>query len=260
MEIIICIKQVPDTTSIKITPETNTLVREGVKSIINPFDLYAIEEGLRIKDKYGGVVTVLTMGPPQAESALREALAMGADRAILLTDRCFAGADTLATSRTLASAIQKINKFDILLFGKQAIDGDTAQVGPGVATHLGIPQITFVKKIESLENDKIVAERMMEDGYDVIESSLPVALTVVKEINEPRLPSLRGKINAKKAEIITWNLDDLGIDEKIVGLNGSPTQVERIFTPELKKETQKWEGEPEQLAERLANKLRELQS
>jgi electron transfer flavoprotein beta subunit len=260
MEIIICIKQVPDTTSIKITPETNTLVREGVKSIINPFDLYAIEEGLRIKDKYGGVVTVLTMGPPQAESALREALAMGADRAILLTDRCFAGADTLATSRTLASAIQKINKFDILLFGKQAIDGDTAQVGPGVATHLGIPQITFVKKIESLENDKIVAERMMEDGYDVIESSLPVVLTVVKEINEPRLPSLRGKINAKKAEIITWNLDDLGIDEKIVGLNGSPTQVERIFTPELKKETQKWEGEPEQLAERLANKLRELQS
>ncbi|MGC9337524.1 MAG: electron transfer flavoprotein subunit beta/FixA family protein [Candidatus Cloacimonadia bacterium] len=260
MDIIVCIKQVPDTTSIKINPETNTLVREGVKSIINPFDLYAIEEGLRIKEQHGGSVTVLSMGPLQAESSLREALAMGADKAILLTDRRFAGADTLATSRTLAAAVEKINRFDLILLGKQAIDGDTAQVGPGVAAHLGIPQITFVKKIESLSDAKIVAERMMEDGYDIIESPLPVVLTVVKEINEPRLPSLRGKINAKKAEITIWNLDDLKLDEKAVGLNGSPTQVERIFTPELKKETVKWEGEPEQLAERLSNKLKELLS
>ncbi|MBL7107827.1 MAG: electron transfer flavoprotein subunit beta/FixA family protein [Candidatus Cloacimonetes bacterium] len=255
MNIIVCIKQVPDTVEIKINPETNTLIREGVESIINPFDMYAIEEGLRIKEKFDGKVTVLSMGPPQVESALREALALGIDDAILLSDEKFAGADTLATSYTLATAIKKIGDFDIIFFGKQAIDGDTAQVGPGVATLLEIPQIVFVRKIESIQNGKILAERITEDGYDVIESTLPIAISVVKEINEPRLPSLRGKMSAKRAEITIWNFDDLNLDEKFVGLNGSPTQVERIFTPKLDKHTEKWNDSPEEMAKKLAEKM-----
>jgi electron transfer flavoprotein beta subunit len=200
MDIIVCIKQVPDTTDIKIDPETNTLIREGVESIINPFDLYAIEEAIRLKEQYGGKITAISMGPPQVEKALREAVAIGIDEILLLTDRKFAGADTWATSLTLSEAVKKLDDYDLLLFGQQAIDGDTAQVGPGVATHLGIPQTAFVKKIESVENDKIIVQRLMEDGYDRIEMTLPAAITVVKEINEPRLPSLRGKRNAKKNE------------------------------------------------------------
>ncbi len=258
MNIIVCIKQVPDTIEIKINPETNTLIREGVESIINPFDMYAIEEGLRLREKFGGKVTILSMGPPQVESALREAISLGVDEVVLLSDRKFAGADTFATSYTLSTAIKKIGDYDIILFGKQAIDGDTAQVGPGVATHLGIPQITFVKKIESISDGKIIAERMMEDGYDVIESKLPVAISVVKEINEPRLPSLRGKMRSKKAEITIWGFKDLKLNEKYIGLNGSPTQVEKIFTPKMEKKTEILHGAPEEMALKLAKKLKEL--
>ncbi len=258
MNIIVCIKQVPDTTEIKIDPETNTLIREGVESIINPFDLYAIEEAIRLKEQYGGKITAISMGPPQVEKALREAVAIGIDEILLLTDRKFAGADTWATSLTLSEAVKKLDNYDLLLFGQQAIDGDTAQVGPGVATHLNIPQTAFVKKIESVENNKVIVQRLMEDGYDRIEMTLPAAITVVKEINDPRLPSLRGKRNAKKVELKSWNADDLQLDENNIGLNGSPTQVIKIFSPELKKEGEKHELPPEELVEILYNKLKEL--
>ena len=258
MNIIVCIKQVPDTTDVKINPEDNTLIREGVESIINPFDMYALEEALRIKEAHGGTVTVISMGPPQVENALREALAIGVDNAILISDKKFAGSDTLATSYTLSTAIRKLGDYDIILFGKQAIDGDTAQVGPGVARHLDIPQIAFVKEIDAIENGKIVAHRMMEDGFDVIESQLPIVLTVVKDINEPRLPSLRTKMKSKKAEIPVWTFEDLDLDEERVGLNGSPTWVEKIYTPTMEKKTMMLEGEPEEVAKKLADYLREL--
>ena len=202
MNIIVCIKQVPNTTQVRINPETNTLIREGVESVINPFDMYAIEEAIRLKEKLGGKVTVVTMGPPQAEIALREAISLGCDEAVLITDRQFAGSDTWATSYVVSQAIKKIGKYDLILCGKQASDGDTAQVGPGISTFLDIPQVTYVKKIEEIkpeENARV--ERMTEEGFDIIETPLPCLLTVVKEINEPRLPSLKGKMKAKKAEI-----------------------------------------------------------
>ena len=258
MNIIVCIKQVPDTTDIKIDPTTNTLIREGVASILNPFDLYAIEEAIRIKEKYGGKITAISMGPPQVESALREAVSIGVDEIVLLTDRKFAGADTWATSLSLAEAIKKISEFDLIFFGQMAIDGDTAQVGPGVATHLQIPQTCFVKKIEQIENNKIIVQRLMEDGYDRIEMTLPAVLTVVKEINIPRLPSLRGKRNAKKAELKIWTANDLGLNENDIGLNGSPTQVVKIFSPEIKKEGEKYELPPDELVDIIYNKLKEL--
>ena len=258
MNLIVCIKQVPDTTEIKIDPDTNTLIREGVESIINPFDLYALEEAIRLKEQEGGKVTVLSMGPPQVESALRESISMGADEIILLTDKRFAGADTWATSLTLAEAIKKIGNYNLILFGQQAIDGDTAQVGPGVATFLKLPQTCFVKKIEEIRQDSIIVQRLMEDGYDRIKMPLPSVITVVKEINIPRLPSLRGKRNAKKAPLTIWNSDDLGLEENIIGLNGSPTQVINIFSPEIRKEGEKHELPSEELVEILYNKLKEL--
>ncbi|MBU4589588.1 MAG: electron transfer flavoprotein subunit beta/FixA family protein, partial [Candidatus Omnitrophica bacterium] len=200
MNIIVCIKQVPDTTNVRIDPETNTLIRSGVECIINPFDMYAIEEAIRLKEKFGGKVIIVTMGPPQAEDALREAISLGADEAILVSDRAFAGSDTWATSYTLSRALHKIGDYEIIICGKQAIDGDTAQVGPGISAHLDIPQITYVKRIEEVSSNHMRAERMTEEGYEIIDSPLPCLITVVKEINEPRLPSLKGKMKAKKAE------------------------------------------------------------
>ena len=178
MRVIVCVKQVPDTAEVRINPETNTLMRDGVPSIINPYDMHAIEAGLYIREKAGGKVTVVTMGPPQAETALREAISMGADDAVLLTDRAFAGSDTWATAYTLAKAVEHLGA-DVILCGKQAIDGDTAQVGPEMAEFLDIPHIAYVRKIEEIEDNRIVVQRLMDDGYDVIESSLPVLLTVV---------------------------------------------------------------------------------
>lgn len=256
MDIVICIKQVPDTTDIRIDPETNTLVREGVASIINPFDMYAIEEGVRIKEKYGGKVTVISMGPPQVEAALREAISLGVDEAVLLSDRAFAGSDTLATSFALSEGLKKIG-YDIIICGKQAIDGDTAQVGPGIATHLDIPQITYVKKIEKIENGKIVSERMVEEGYEVVESTLPVLLTVVKEINEPRLPSLKGKMKAKKSEIKIITAEDLKIDTGKVGLDGSPTWVMKIFTPPKKEGGKIFKGTADEVVTELMNEIQD---
>ena len=259
MKIVVCIKQVPDTTDIKIDPETNTLIREGVASIVNPFDLYAIEEAIRIKEQHGGSITAISMGPPQAEAALRECVSIGVDEIILISDRKFAGADTWATGLVLAEAVKKISDYDLLLFGQQAIDGDTAQVGPGVATFLKIPQACFVRKIEEIYDNKIIVERLMEDGYDRISMTLPTALSVVKEINVPRLPSLRGKRNAKKAELTIWTADDLNLDEAEIGLNGSPTQVAKIFSPELNKAGEKHELPAEELTKIFLKKVKEIQ-
>jgi electron transfer flavoprotein beta subunit len=258
MHFVVCIKQVPDTHDVKINPETNTLMREGVEAITNPFDMYAIEEALQLREKMGGTVTVLSMGPPQAESSLREAIAMGVDNAILVSDRAFAGSDTWATSYTLAKAIEKIGDYSVVLFGKQASDGDTAQVGPGVATHLDLPQITYVRKVEEIEENRIVAERMLETGYEAVESPLPCVMTVVKEINEPRLPSLKGKMAARKAEITTWGAEDIGAEADMLGLDGSPTKVVKIFSPPPRDGGEMLEGEPSEIAKKLAEKLRDV--
>lgn len=251
MNIIVCIKQVPETTEVKINPETNTLIRQGVKAIINPFDMYAIEEAIRLKEKFTGKVTVLSMGPPQAEEALREAISLGADEGILVCDRAFAGSDTWATSYTLAAAINKIGGFDLIICGKQASDGDTAQVGPGIATHLNIPQVTYVKKIEESNGKVMRVERMMEEGYEVIETPLPVLITVVKEINEPRLPSLKGMMRAKSAKITVFTQKELNLDPQSIGLCGSPTQVVKIFTPPHRTGGQILTGEISEIAEKL---------
>ncbi len=256
MNIIICIKQVPETTEVRINPETNTLIREGVKSIINPFDMYAIEEGVRLKEKFGGKVTVVTMGPPQADVALREAISLGADEGILICDRAFAGSDTWATSYTLSGAIRKIGQFDLILCGKQASDGDTAQVGPGISTHLNIPQVTYVKKIEEIKDKSMRVERMMEEGFEIIETPLPALLTVVKEINEPRLPSLKGMMRAKQAKITLWTQKELNLDPQQIGLCGSPTQVVKIFTPPARKGGEIIKGEIPEITAQLVDLLK----
>lgn len=231
MEIVVCVKQVPDTTEVKIDPVTNTLIRQGVPSIVNPFDKNAVEAALQLKEKHGGKVTVLSMGPPQASDALKECLAMGADQAILVSDRAFGGADTLATSYTLAAALRKIGNYDVIFCGKQAIDGDTAQVGPELAEHLGIPQVTYVNKIE-VDGDTARLERENEDGYAVVEVKLPVMLTIIKSLNfEPRYPTVKGTMRANRAKIEVWTAADLGVNEQRIGLKGSPTQVRKIFTP-----------------------------
>ena len=257
MHFIVCIKQVPETTDVRINPETHTLMREGVAAIVNPFDMYAIEQALRFREKLGGKITVLTMGPPQAENALREAIAMGADQGILISDRAFAGSDTWATSYTLAMAIRKIGDYSIILCGKQASDGDTAQVGPGIAMHLGLPQVTYVRKIEAVDAQHIVAERLMEDGYEAIEAPLPCLLTVVKELNEPRLPSLKGKLASKKAVITQWKAADLECDARSIGLDGSPTKVVKIFTPPARKGGVVLTGEPDEVVSQLVEKLKD---
>lgn len=234
MKIIICIKQVPGVADVKINPETNTLIREGISSIINPFDMYAIEEGLRIKEKFGGKVVVISLGPPQAINALREAVGMGVDKAISLTDHTFAGSDSWATAYTLALAIKKFGVFDIILCGRQAIDGDTGQVGPGIASQLGITQLTYVSKIIKLEPEinAITVERLLEEGREIVEAKLPSLLTVVKDINQPRATTLFHIRRAAQLRIPTWTAADLpGADLSKLGLKGSPTQVIKIFSP-----------------------------
>ncbi|MBI4654171.1 MAG: electron transfer flavoprotein subunit beta/FixA family protein [Nitrospirae bacterium] len=269
MNIVVCIKQVPDTAEVRINPETNTLIRKGVPSIINPYDLHALEAGLEIRDKLGGKVTVLTMGPPQAENSLRDAISMGADEAVLLTDRAFAGSDTLATSYTLSKAIEKIGA-DIIFCGKQAIDGDTAQVGPEIAEFLGIPHIAYVKKIEvvnpvrktpfsdGVKDGYIRVHRLMDEGYDIVESSIPVLLTVVKELNQPRLPSLKGKMAAKKAGIKKMGHSEISADENRLGLKGSPTQVKNIFAPKIKSDRIMLAGSSEEQVSKLIKELRKI--
>jgi electron transfer flavoprotein beta subunit len=255
MNIVVCIKQVPDAKDVRLDPKTNTLAREGVQSIINPYDRHALEEAVRLKEKYSGTVTVLTMGPPQAEEILREAIACGADDAVLVSDRAFAGSDTWATTYTLEKAIAKVGNPDLILCGKQAIDGDTAQVGPGLAVRMGIPYVTCIRKISEYSDDTFVVERMMDDGYDEIEVKKPVLFTVVKEINEPRFPSLKGKMKAKKVSINTLTADDLDADLSLLGLAGSPTKVVRVFAPELKGDRTMIEGTVDEQVEQLAKLL-----
>ena len=258
MNVVVCLKQVPGITEVKIDPETNTLIREGIKNIVNPFDTYALEEGVRIKERYGGKVTTVTMGPPQAEEVLREAISLGADEAILLSDSAFAGADTLATAYTLATAINKIQEYDLIICGRQTVDGDTGQVGPELAEMLEMPFVAYVSKVEEIESDHMRIQRMVEDGHETIETLLPAVITVVKEINVPRLPSLRGLAKAKSAAIPIWTATELGVDENTVGLPGSATKVIKVFFPQRVHRGEILQGELESQVESLLNNLREI--
>ncbi|MBM4288726.1 MAG: electron transfer flavoprotein subunit beta/FixA family protein [Deltaproteobacteria bacterium] len=258
MKIIVCVKQVPETQDVRLDPVTHNLLREGVKSIINPFDLYALEEGLRIREQQGGTVTVLTMGPPQAEAALREALTYGADQGILLSDRAFAGADTWATAFTLAAAVRKLGGADVIFCGKQAIDGDTAQVGPELAAFLDIPQVAWARKLTFVGPERLQVERLLDHGYDLVEVQLPALITVVKEINEPRLPSFKAKLKAKAATIPVYSLSDLGLTENQVGLKGSFTRVVRVFPPPARGQREILQGAPEELAAALWGRLQQM--
>ena len=238
MHIIVCIKQVPDSAQIRVHPVTNTIMRQGVPTIINPYDLFALEEALRLRDRFGGEVTVLTMGPASAEDSLRKAQVFGADRAVLLTDRFFAGADTLATTYALATAIRKIGAdygaVDLVFCGKQTIDGDTAQVGPGVAKRLGLLQLTYVARIVSLDPDKrrIEVERRAEGGMQVLQSALPCLVTMLEASNEIRRGSLADALRAARSTIVKWNAQDAGVEDITkCGLRGSPTIVKRVFAP-----------------------------
>ncbi|MDO8567970.1 MAG: electron transfer flavoprotein subunit beta/FixA family protein [Dehalococcoidales bacterium] len=238
MHIVCCIKQVPDTTQVKIDPVTNTLIRAGVESICNPYDLVAVEAAVRLKEKYGGKVTVITMGPPQADSALKDCLAIGADDAILLSDRAFAGADTLATSYTLSQAVARISATEpvqLVICGKQAIDGDTAQTGPGMATRLGYNQFTYVSEIISVENDTIRVKREVEQGSEIIEGKLPALLTVELEMHAIRYASLPEMVRALRYTVKVWGAAELGGQTDKFGLKGSPTSVKQIFAPQPRK-------------------------
>ena len=235
MNVVVCIKQVPDTTNVRINPETNTLMREGVESIVNPFDEYALEQGLLLKDRCGAKLIVVSMGPPQATAVLREALARGADAAFLVSSRAFGGADTLATSYTLAQAIRKAcgGVPDLVLFGKQAIDGDTAQVGPGVSEFLGVPLVTYVRRLE-VKDASFSVECVMDDGVATVEGRLPAVMTVLKEADAPRYAPLSGAIRAAQAQITVLNEKDIAADPGKIGLKGSPTKVVTIFPPPVK--------------------------
>jgi electron transfer flavoprotein beta subunit len=255
MKIVICVKQVPDTMDVRIDPETNTLIREGVPSILNPFDEYAIEEGLNLRDQHGGTVTVITMGPPQADDVLRTALGMGADEVVLISDRAFAGSDTLATSYTLAKAIEKIGDVDLVITGKQAIDGDTAQVGPGIAARLDYTQLTYVSKVESVDEGtgEMIIERMLDGGRERVRANLPALLTVIKGINVPRRPSMLKMKKARNAEIPVWGAADIGAETDSLGQKGSPTWVEKIFSPEQKSRGEMLEGEVADVSGKLVD-------
>ncbi|MFC1920884.1 electron transfer flavoprotein subunit beta/FixA family protein [Chloroflexota bacterium] len=257
MNIIVCVKQVPGTTKVDINPETNTLVRQGIENIINPFDSYALEEAVRLKERYGGKVTVISMGPPQAEDVLREAISCGADEAILVGDAAFAGSDTLATSYTLSRTIAKISEFDLIICGRQTIDGDTAQVGPGISESLKLPFVSYVSKVEEIENGMMHVERLIEEGHELIEAPLPCVITVTKEINVPRLPSLRGIMKSKSAVIQSWGADDLEVDYNRVGRNGSPTTVIKIFFPQRTTKAEILDGSPEDQVDKLVGKLKD---
>ncbi len=257
MNIVVCLKQVPGTTKVQVDPQTNTLIRQGIKNIINPFDVYALEEGVRIKERNGGKVTVISMGPPQAEEMLREAISLGADGAILLSDSAFAGADTWATAYTLARAMGKLEQYDLAICGRQTIDGDTGQVGPELAEMLGIPFVAYVSQIEEINNKCMRVKRMVEDGHEVIETPLPAVISVVKEINIPRLPSLRGLAKAKSAAIPVWTARELGVDKNMVGLSGSFTQVIKVFFPQRVSQGEILQGELESQVESLVDKLRD---
>lgn len=261
MNIVVCVKQVPDTTEVKLDPVKGTLIRDGVPSIINPDDKAALEAALCIREQAGGKVTVVSMGPPQADVALREALAMGADEAILVTDRAFGGADTWATSYTIASAIKKLD-YDLIIAGRQAIDGDTAQVGPQIAQHLGLPQVSYVENIEAVNERSIVLRRQFEDRYHIVEAQLPCLITVLSELNKPRYMSVSGVFDAyrekKVARITLADLEDV-IDKSNIGLGGSPTRVKQSFTKQPKGKGEKFETDADDAVRIIVEKLAEKQ-
>ncbi|MGD9938657.1 MAG: electron transfer flavoprotein subunit beta [Clostridia bacterium] len=257
MKIVVCVKQVPGTHDAKIDPETKRIVREGIKAMTNPFDTYAVEEAVKIKEKIGGEVIVLTMGPPRADIVLREGISVGADAAVLLSDRAFGGSDTWATSYALSKAIEKIGGVDLVICGKQAIDGDTAQVGPGIAAQLNWPQATYVMAVPEINDTMIRAKRMHEDGWDICEIKLPAVLTVVKDINQPRIPTLKGRLAAQKIEIPTWTAADIGADLSKIGLDGSPTRVVKTNPPPARTtETLILNGSAADSAQKLVRQLR----
>jgi electron transfer flavoprotein beta subunit len=255
MKIVVCVKQVPDTVELTIDKETGVLVRENVPAILNPFDAYAIEEGVLIKDSCGGDVTAITMGPLQALAVLHEAFSVGVDHAVHICDSAFRGSDTFVTAKILATAIKKLGGVDLILCGKQAIDGDTAQVGPEIAEFLGIPHVAYVKKIREVGKDAIVLERMTETGVEVIRVKLPALLTVLKDINTPRLPSFKLKRAAKEKVIPTWGLAELNLSENEVGLLGSPTTVMKTFTPKARGKCKMLSGSNEEIITALFSEI-----
>jgi electron transfer flavoprotein beta subunit len=255
MRIVVPIKQVPETKSVKIDEKTGTVVREGVEAIVNPLDLYAIETAIQLREQLGGEIIGISMGPPKAITALREAMAMGIDSAVLVSDPAFAGSDTWATSYILAEAIKHTGDFSLVICGERATDGDTGQVGPGVAAFLDLPVITYVSRIEEINGRGCRVKRLIEDGYENLSSSLPCVLTVVKEISVPRLPTLRGKQRAKRTEIPVWGSNELGVELSEVGVNGSPTQVVKIFKPKVARKCEKVPAKDEESAEKAIDKL-----
>ena len=257
MKIVVCIKQVPDTTEIKINPATGTLIRDGVPSIMNPDDKGGLEVALQLKDQFGAHVTVITMGPPQAEAILREAMAMGADRAILLTDRKFAGADTLATSNALAGALRVI-EHDLVITGRQAIDGDTAQVGPQIAEHLDLPQVSYMEDLKYDEATKtFTIRKQMEDGYQILEMQAPCVVTALASAVKPRYMSVSGIVTAWDKEVEVWGADRINVTEERIGKAGSPTSVFKAFPKQLKPAGETFEVSPEEAVELIVNKLKE---
>lgn len=233
MRIIVPIKQVPETSNVRMDPATGTVIRAGVDTVVNPLDLFALEAALRLKDRYGGTVAVVSMGPPQAAKALKEAVAMGCDEAVLVSDRKFSGSDTWATSYTLAQAIKKIGGFDLIIAGERATDGDTAQVGPGIAAWLDLPLATYVARVGDVADGRIAVDRLVEEGYQLLSLPLPALLTVVKEAASPRLPTLRGKKRAMALEIPVYSTENLELDPARIGLRGSPTKVVKIDSPKV---------------------------
>jgi electron transfer flavoprotein beta subunit len=258
MKIVVLIKQVPNTTEVKLDPKTGNLLREGIESIINPDDRHALEAAAALKETHGAKITALSMGPAQTIDALSESMGMGVDQAILLSDRAFAGADTWATSSTLGKAIEKIGEYDLVLCGRQAIDGDTAQIGPQVADYLGIPQATYVCSIESITPKTVTVKRRLEDGFERIQCRLPALLTIIGELNTPRYPWVGSLIDAcrEKAPIQTWNAADIGVQTSEVGLEGSLTHVIRTFAPKLKRQGEVLEGSTKETVEELIGRLR----
>lgn len=259
MNILVCIKQVPDSNKVEVDPVTGVLKRNGVESKMNPYDLYAIETALRIREKLGGSITALTMGPNQAAGVIREAFAMGVDHGVLISDRKFGGADVLATSYTISQGIKKSGTYDLILCGKQTTDGDTAQVGPEVAEWLGLPSLSNVSKVVELKDSSMVVEMDMTQEIEIAEIEYPCLLAVDKDIFIPRLPSFVKKQETKDREITVITLADLeDRDEKHYGLNGSPTQVQRIFPPQVNNHREVWDGDGSELTVQLLNKLKEL--
>jgi electron transfer flavoprotein beta subunit len=257
LKIIVCVKQVPETTEVDFDEETGRLIREGVAAVINPFDENAIEEGLRIKEHYGGSVKVITMGPPWAADALRDAIAMGADEGILVTDKAFAGADTWATSLTLAKTIENIGTYDLIICGLKTTDGDTGQTGPELAEQMNIPHICYVNEISEILGDKIILKRSMDDGVETLEAPLPLLITVSKDINQPRLATLRGRLKAKRSEIKEITNNELNISPENIGLEGSFTKVIKIFEPVTPGAGKVVDGQLEEVVDAIFSKLME---